>query len=59
MQVELSGREVELVTDALSELHELLVVSLERPANGFQREKFEVELEEVNELFDKINGLNK
>lgn len=59
MQVELSDRELELLTDALSEAYDLLLLSLDRPANGLQREKFEVELEEVNELFDKLNGLDK
>lgn len=59
MQVELSEREIELLTDALSEAYDLLLLSLDRPANGFQREKFEVELIEIGELFDKLNGLSK
>lgn len=55
MQVELSEREVELITDGLSELHELTKLNAERTANHAESEKYSSELIEIGVLFDKLN----
>ena len=57
MQVDLSEREVELITDGLSELHELTRLNSERPANKAESEKYSTELIEIGNLFDKLNLL--
>ena len=55
MRVDLSEREVELITDGLSELHELAKLSAERAANRAESERYSSELIEIGVLFDKLN----